>query len=67
MKRLPPHWDLKLASPWRHAYEVFRYTRVRGGHASKFRRLIRFGPWSVLLVRYKKGDDPHPPLPERLP
>jgi hypothetical protein len=54
---IPRHWSFGL--PQRHsrsASEVLQFTRVRGGHAATFRRLLRLGPWGVCVVRYRSGD-----------
>lgn len=58
---LPPHWWINGPGEPRAASELFRWTRVRGGHASTYRRLFRIGPWSVAVIRYRPGDDPTVP------
>jgi hypothetical protein len=35
-----------------------RSTQVRGGFAATWRRLVRIGPWSINIVRYRSGWDP---------
>ncbi|MFY1686397.1 hypothetical protein [Plantactinospora sp. WMMB782] len=56
---LPSHWWFAGWSKRRSAAEIFRHTTVRGGYAATYRRLVRFGPWSVGVIRYR----PYPPVP----
>lgn len=58
MSVLPPHWWISGPSKPRAASELFRHTHVAGGHASTYRRLLRIGPWSIGVIRYRPGDDP---------
>ncbi|WP_431895830.1 hypothetical protein [Micromonospora haikouensis] len=61
MFTIPPHWWFAGPSKPRPASDLFRETHVPGAHASTYRRLIRIGPWSISLLRYRPGDDPTVP------
>lgn len=61
MRKLPPHWWINGPSKPRVASELFRFTHIAGGHAATYRRLLRIGPWSFAVIRYRPGDDPTVP------
>lgn len=50
-----PHWRIAGPSSARPAADLLRYTRVRGAHVATVRRLLRIGPWSLCLMRYRRG------------
>jgi hypothetical protein len=52
------HWRFAWRGRPRPARELFRWVDVPGAHASTVRRLLRLGPWSILIVRYRPGPDP---------
>lgn len=67
MSKLPPHWWIAGPSKPIPASRLLRRTHVAGGHASTYRRLIRIGPWSIAVIRYRPGDDPTVPTIETSP
>ena len=63
----PSHWWIsgpsRRATP---AAQLYRRIDVQGGHVYTVRRLLRFGPWGVHLLRYRRGSGDAPPV-ERIP
>lgn len=47
--------------------KLLRVLNVRGGHVATFRRLLRIGPYSVIVLRYQPGHVDEPDLKERIP
>lgn len=49
------HWGLKGPTKARDAGLLFKVRNVAGGHVATFRRIIRIGPFSIMVIRYQPG------------
>ncbi len=68
MKPLVPwHWSLAGPTGPRPASRLLRVLNVRGGHVATFRRLLRVGPYGVIILRYRPGHVDEPPTTEPIP
>ena len=52
---IPLHWRLRGPSRANHA-RLLRYRNVWGGHVGGLYRIVRIGPFSLMLLRYSKGE-----------
>jgi hypothetical protein len=63
----PSHWAVSgVQRHARPAIDVFRHVNVAGGHVKTLRKVVRVGPWSLLLIRYAPGNV-EDREPERIP
>jgi hypothetical protein len=57
---IPWHWSIAGPTRPRPAARLLRVLNVRAGHVATFRRLLRIGPYGVIVLRYRPGhvDEP---------
>lgn len=58
-RRLPLHWGLRGPSRTNRV-GILRWRNVYGGHVAGLWRVLRLGPWQVLLLRYRPGEVDEP-------
>lgn len=53
---IPWHWSLRGPRRVRNVDGLLRHRNVRGGHVADVYRVLRIGPWSLMLFRYRPGE-----------